>query len=116
MVFLWGNEKEGFLARLKSEGKTIFVSSHLMEEAQMCDRLAILYRGKLLAYDTPRNILTFGKFRIKIKTSEGEKTFETTNSPDKIAEMLKNLNFKNAQYVDFDYDNLDSILLELLKG
>ncbi len=105
-----------YFGRLKSEGKTIFVSSHLMEEAQMCDRLAILYRGKLLAYDTPRNILTFGKFRIKVKTPEGEETFETANSPDKIAEMLKSLDFKNAEYVDFDYDNLDSILLELLKG
>jgi len=39
------------------EGKTIFLSTHNLPEAQeICDRVAILDRGKITACDTPRNI------------------------------------------------------------
>jgi ABC-2 type transport system ATP-binding protein len=41
------------LARLKSEGKTIFLNSHLLQEVELvCDRVAILGRGKLRRMDT----------------------------------------------------------------
>jgi ABC-2 type transport system ATP-binding protein len=35
------------------EGVSILVTTHLMEEAEHCDRLAILNEGKLVAYGTP---------------------------------------------------------------
>ncbi len=35
------------------EGVTVFVTTHLMEEAEHCDRLAILNNGKLVALGTP---------------------------------------------------------------
>ena len=35
------------------DGVTILVTTHLMEEAERCTRLAVLARGKLLAADTP---------------------------------------------------------------
>lgn len=35
------------------EGVTVLVTTHLMEEAEHCDRLAILNEGKLVAYGTP---------------------------------------------------------------
>ncbi len=35
-------------------GRTIFVSTHYMEEAEYCHRLALLNRGRLIALDTPR--------------------------------------------------------------
>jgi len=41
------------LGRLKSEGKTIFLNSHLLQEVELvCDRVAILGRGKLRRMDT----------------------------------------------------------------
>jgi len=39
--------------QLRGEGVTILVTTHLMEEAERCDRLAILDRGKLVAIGTP---------------------------------------------------------------
>jgi ABC-2 type transport system ATP-binding protein len=35
------------------EGVTVLVTTHLMEEAEHCDKLAILNEGKLVAYGTP---------------------------------------------------------------
>lgn len=39
--------------QLASEGVTIFVTTHYMDEAEYCDRLAMIYRGELVAIGTP---------------------------------------------------------------
>jgi ABC-2 type transport system ATP-binding protein len=39
--------------RMASEGVTVFVTTHYMEEAEYCDRLALIYRGELVALGTP---------------------------------------------------------------
>ncbi|MBU1672280.1 MAG: ATP-binding cassette domain-containing protein [Actinobacteria bacterium] len=40
--------------RLNSEGVTFFLTTHNMEEAnQLCDRIAVINRGKIIAVDTP---------------------------------------------------------------
>jgi len=45
------------LRELHRQGRTIIMSTHYMEEAdQLCDRLAIIDQGKLLALDTPKNL------------------------------------------------------------
>jgi len=40
----------------ESEGVTVVVTTHLMEEAERCDRLAILNEGKLVALGTPTEL------------------------------------------------------------
>jgi ABC-2 type transport system ATP-binding protein len=42
-----------YLQELKSSGMTILVTTHLMEEAEKCDRVAILNEGVLVAMDRP---------------------------------------------------------------
>ncbi len=44
------------LKRLKVQGITILVSTPYMDEAGMCDRIALIQNGKLLSIDTPANI------------------------------------------------------------
>jgi len=39
-------------------GTTVFVSTHYMEEAEYCPRLALMNRGRLIALDTPRALRT----------------------------------------------------------
>jgi len=41
---------------LTEEGTTVFVSTHYMEEAEYCNRLALMNRGKLIALDSPYEI------------------------------------------------------------
>jgi len=41
---------------LADGGTTVLVSTHYMEEAEYCHRLALMNRGKLIALDTPQNV------------------------------------------------------------
>ena len=41
------------LARLQAEGITIFVSTPYMDEANRCDRIALIQKGRILSVDTP---------------------------------------------------------------
>ena len=47
-IDLWAH-----LTKLQSQGVTILLTTHLMDEADRCSRLAILDHGKLIACDTP---------------------------------------------------------------
>lgn len=43
---------------VRLDGKTIFLTTHFMEEAErLCDRVAILDHGKIVALDTPANLV-----------------------------------------------------------
>jgi len=39
-----------------SQGTTIFVTTHYMDEAEYCDRVSIMVEGKIEALDTPKNL------------------------------------------------------------
>jgi ABC-2 type transport system ATP-binding protein len=43
--------------RLAEAGTTVFVSSHVMDEAERCDRLMLMRDGLLLAEESPRELL-----------------------------------------------------------
>lgn len=45
------------LKRLKKEGITILVSTPYMDEANLCERIALIQKGKILSIDTPKKIM-----------------------------------------------------------
>jgi len=45
-----------YLGQLREAGVTVLVTTHLMEEAEKCDRLGILDRGSLVALGTPMEL------------------------------------------------------------
>lgn len=45
------------LKQLKHQGITILVSTPYMDEATLCDRIALIQAGKILSIDTPENII-----------------------------------------------------------
>ena len=45
------------LQRLKQEGITILVSTPYMDEANRCDRIALIQKGSILSIDTPKGIV-----------------------------------------------------------
>jgi ABC-2 type transport system ATP-binding protein len=46
------------IEHFKTSGRTIILTTHYMEEAQrLCDRVAIMDHGKMIALDTPRALI-----------------------------------------------------------
>jgi len=65
------------LKRLKSQGITILVSTPYMDEASLCDRVALVQSGRLMSVDTPAGVTnSFGKPLIAVR---GENMLELLN-------------------------------------
>ncbi|MBK7631269.1 MAG: ABC transporter ATP-binding protein [Ignavibacteriales bacterium] len=57
------------LKRLKEQGISILVSTPYMDEAKLCDRIALIQTGRILEIDTPQNIINrFDKNLYAIKS------------------------------------------------
>lgn len=41
------------LGRIRDEGRSILITTHVMDEAELCGRVALLLDGKVMAFDTP---------------------------------------------------------------
>ncbi len=55
----------------RREDITIFLTTHYMDEAEHCDRIAIIDHGKIVAIDTPEELkASVGKDRVQIQTSD----------------------------------------------
>jgi ABC-2 type transport system ATP-binding protein len=63
-----------YINGLKSrEDITIFLTTHYMDEAENCDRIAIIDHGKIVAIDTPEALkASVGKDRVQIRTDDDE--------------------------------------------
>ena len=61
-----------YINDLKSrEDITIFLTTHYMDEAEHCDRIAIIDHGKIVAIDTPEALkASVGKDRVQIQTAD----------------------------------------------
>jgi ABC-2 type transport system ATP-binding protein len=46
-----------YFKSLNAKGTTIVISSHVMDEAKRCNQLGLLYKGRLIAKDTYKNLL-----------------------------------------------------------
>ena len=48
----------GLIERFKGEGRTVLLTTHYMDEAQrLCDRVAVIDKGKVIASGTPRELI-----------------------------------------------------------
>src|SRR5437588_2993123 len=52
--------------QLSEAGRTVFVSTHYMEEAEYCHRVALMYRGRVIALGSPREL----KDKLKVSSME----------------------------------------------
>jgi ABC-2 type transport system ATP-binding protein len=63
-----------YIGELKrDEDITIFLTTHYMDEAEYCDRIAIMDRGKIVALDTPEALkASVGTDRVQIQTGDDD--------------------------------------------
>lgn len=107
---LWRTFRE-----LAGEGVTLFISTHLMDEAMLCDRVSILRKGLVVASDTPRDILEKGKTRLVIHR-DGEKEEHTIGGhPRDLAAALRPYGLEQEiTAVDVEDDSLETVVLSII--
>jgi len=63
------------------EDITIFLTTHYMDEAENCDRIAIMNQGRIVALDTPEALkAAVGKDRVQITTADDEAAIASLRS------------------------------------
>ena len=67
------------IRELSAAGTTVFVSTHYMDEAEYCDRLALMNRGRLIALGTPAEM--------RASMTEAEMRDATANAPRAVATL-----------------------------
>lgn len=56
---------------------TIFLTTHYINEAEICDHIAVIDHGEIVAMDTPQNLKnTIHKDTIEIQTSSNQRSLE----------------------------------------
>ncbi len=49
----------GLVKNIRGQGKTIFLTTHYMEETEeLCDHVGVIDHGKIIALDTPKNLVS----------------------------------------------------------
>jgi len=95
---------EYILKLQKERNITIFLTTHYMEEAEVCDKIAIIDGGKIVAHDTP--------YALKKKYTK-DKAFITTKDEPKLEQLLMDYNLeyvKKESYYRVDAENIEQLL------
>ncbi len=84
------------LRNLKQEGKTIFLTTHNMDEAaEMCERVAIINHGKIVALDSPDKLsITAGRIYLV------DVSFDKPVSPEMLANLPGVNRLETAQAIE----------------
>src|SRR5262249_37579927 len=74
---------------LAESGHTVFVSTHYMDEAEYCHRLALMYRGKVIALGTPEELKTglSSHVLLNLETGDPLETMRALEGVDGVSEV-----------------------------
>lgn len=93
--------------KIKKEGKTIFLTTHYMEEAQhLCDEIAIMDYGKIIARGTPKELIR--QFSPEMTVVLPKECFD--RSPDYLGLPYRNV----AESIELKTEDVNSCLNQLL--
>ena len=98
---------------LQQQGRTIIYTTHYMEEAErLCDRIAIIDAGKLLALGTLGELLEAhgGAPTLMVKTNGEERR---TQSPDPLAELNRIAATSTIDAFQMEQPTLEQVFLRL---
>ncbi len=126
--------------RLKAEGMTILYTTHYMEEAErLCDRVAIMDEGRLLALDTPKGLISLlggGVIHVGLSSDaaeallpsvwalphvravspqDGRLKIETGDARQALLKLIELCNVRNVPILSLEVlePNLESVFLHL---
>ncbi len=122
---------------LRDDGKTVFLSTHYMDEVEkLCDRVAIIDNGKIVAMDTPESLIRSHAFALSVVMGipdsfngkeielipgvveafrEGGKTVARVRDSSAVIEIVKLLVDREIELGDFhtEKSTLEDVFLKL---
>jgi len=98
---------------LAHDGTTIFITTHYMDEADYCNRLSLIYSGKIIANGSPKNLkdMLSDTPIFELVTSSPEKVMKKIEVDENILE--KYYFGQNVQVVVQDEERADGLLKNL---
>ena len=102
--------------KLADRGVTLFISTHLMDESLLCDKVTILRKGEIIAIDTPKKILEMGKTKLKIHSEKTKQESVIESTPQSLAKELHRFGLnKDISSVELHSDNIEEIILSIIR-
>jgi ABC-2 type transport system ATP-binding protein len=129
----------GFIDQIRGEGRTIVLTTHYMEEAELlCDQVAIMDHGKIVVKDSPKNLIRRLEmpYEIKFKVEnvaeieglqelsgvreveakgEGIYSMRSSDASRSVTELLALMNSQELSLTDLEVlpGNLEDVFLSL---
>ncbi|MDQ7816545.1 MAG: ABC transporter ATP-binding protein [Melioribacteraceae bacterium] len=94
------------LIRLKKQGISILVSTPYMDEANLCDRVALMQSGRILEIDTPQNIVN--RFEKNLLAVRSGNMFNLLNDLPSIPQIESCFAFGDNHHVVIDETDFNS--------
>ena len=123
-----------FIRQLNVSGHTIILTTHYLEEAEaLCNRIAILDKGRIVALDTTANLLQSAgelKLQIKIEPNQLPSSLQAyvvkqqdnnyslvIHQPAEIESILAQLRMKNVRVIDMGISkpDLEDVFMRITK-
>jgi ABC-2 type transport system ATP-binding protein len=110
-----GREIRRLIVDMSKQGVTIFLTTHYMEEAdQLCNRVAFLSEGRIVALDTPDNLKTaHGQQQVNITLDNGESLSIALDGEDAGRELLQLLSRGQVRTLHSAEATLEEVFIQL---
>lgn len=102
--------------QLADRGTTLVISTHLMDEALLCDRVVVLQRGSIIADDSPSHILEAGRARLAIQFGDRTEEVAIAAKPTALASSLHSYGLSpEITALTLDADSLEDVILAIIQ-
>ena len=110
-----GREIRRLITDMSSQGVTIFLTTHYMEEADLlCNRVAFLSEGRIVALDTPNNLkTTHGSNDVNVTLNNGERLSLALDGPEAGNELQQLLNKGQVRTLHSAEATLEEVFIQL---
>lgn len=99
------------IRKTRIDGRTVVITTHYIEEAEvLCDRVGVLSKGKLIALDSPRNLMaTVGEYTVEFINNDGKLIQHICRSRDDALEIARG----RDDGVTIRKSNLEDVFIKL---
>lgn len=101
---------------LAGRGVTLLISTHLMEEALLCDQVTIVRQGQIVAMDTPERLLERGQSRLWLQQNGAVQQQWIPSTPAALAAALHAYGLApEVDAVSVRPESLEEIVLDIIQ-